>query len=162
EAFEFVTEEAPYRIRAIRVGDKVAILATPGQCPQVTAVDHCVEHRLKTDISVHGTAPCLGPLTVPSDKLTTAMGNNEYSQDAIVDRVRLLVTQQVRAEPHPQTLFEIALYLRLIEPLTSERLDVSALEDKYGPLLHQPGYTDPKVQGSYMVILPNSQYTRKL
>lgn len=283
EAFELITRDAPYRIRAIRVDDKVAILATPAQCPQVVAVDRCVDDKLKTEISVGGVAPCIGPISVPGDKVTITMGNNEllkeqlifgkplmetttssaisfsiylqgssepaarverrvgdYSKatadevlaflrigleqpagmlwrnvpeeaktpatinlivearsqgivgaasgatttravnelikahppgvlpgddeakSAIVQMVRTLVAEQVRADPRPEALFQISLYLQLIAPLTSERPDVSALEEKYGPLLHQSGYIDPKVQGSFMVLFPSSKYTRAL
>jgi hypothetical protein len=283
EAFEIITQDVAYRIRAIRVDDAVAILATPGQCPKVSAVDHCVDDRLKTELLVNGSAPCLGPITVPSDRVAIAMGNNDdrklelvfgkpllektssnsvsfaiylkgsqepaghverrvgdFSKavpdevlaflglglelpagmlwrnvpdemrtpaasariakarvagivsaasslttplevgellrthpfgvlpgdtevkDLIAEKIRSLVAERVRAEPRPRALFEIALCLRLMEPLTADKPDVSGLEAKYGPLLQLPAYADPKVAGSFMLLLPNSKYTRAL
>jgi len=92
EAFEFITSDVPYRVRAIRLDGKTAILATPGQCPQVTAIDHCVDRRLKTEVRVAGTAPCLGPISVPKDQITITMGNNEYLRETLVFGEPLLVT----------------------------------------------------------------------
>jgi len=283
EAFEIITQDVAYRIRAIRVDDELAILATPGQCPKVSAVDHCVDDRLKTELLVNGSAPCLGPITVLSDRVAIAMGNNDdrklelvfgkpllektsstsvsfaiylkgsqgpaghverrvgdFSKavpdevlaflglglelpagmlwrnvpdemrtpaatariakarvagivsaasslttplevgqlitthpsgvlpgdsevkDLIAEKLRSLVAERVRAEPRPQALFEIALCLRLMEPLTSDMPDVSALEQKYGPLLQLPAYAAPKVAGAFMLLLPDSRYTRAL
>lgn len=283
EAFQFVTKEAPYRVRALRIDNKVAILATPGQCPHVKALDRCVDDRLTTKLLVKGTAPCLGPLTVPEHHVTIALGNNEaareqlvfgepfmvptnapsisfalylgdgkepagfverrvndYSKalpdevlaflrhghetaagllyrnvpaelktsqvadaiaearaegvtsaassvttirdvndlikshpqgvlpgdaemrEIIVGKVKALIAEHVNADPKPDALFTIALLLRLMEPLTPEKPNLSALESKYGPLLNQPGFNDPKVQGSFMGLLPDSKYTRAL
>lgn len=283
EAFEFITRDVPYRVRAVRIDNKVAILATPAQCPQVAALDRCIDDRLRTEIRVAGTAACLGPISVPRDRVTITMGSNEYMKEelvfgtpllettnsdsisfaihlkgskdpaghverrvndfskalpdevvaflrvgyegpaamlwrnvpgelktpevlaevakaraegvavavssvasprgvndlikshpfglmpgdaetkrAIVAKIHTLVDELVRAEPKPETLFDIALYFRLSEPLTSERPDVSLLETKYGPLLKQAGYSDPKVQGSFMVLLPASKFTKAL
>jgi len=283
EVFEFLTNDSDYRIRAVHVGEKVAILATPGQCPRVTAVDQCANGRLKTEIQVGAPVSCLGPITVPADKVTITMGSNEYLREelvfdkpllettssnsisfavhlsggkepaanverrvddfsralprevisflragyerpaamlwrnvptelktdetsanvasarsdaiavaisaaatpraindlvmshpfgslpgdqdvraAIVNKVNSLVSELVAADPAPETLFTIALYARVVAPLSAEKLDVSALEEKYGPLLRKAGYADDKVQGSFMVLLPDSKYTRDL
>lgn len=283
EAFEIITRDVPYRVRAIRLDDKTGILATPGQCPQVTAIDHCVDRRLKTEIRVAGTAPCLGPISVPKDQITITMANNEFPREtlvfgepllvtggtvgvffslyldgskepagrvdrtvndlskalpeevlamlrhgyevpagllyrnvpgdlktadadrkiaevrvaqttkaaaavttprelgalikshplgilpgdeaakaAIAVRIQGLIDERIQAEPAPQTLFDIALIIRLSEAIGGDKPNVAALEAKYGPLLNQPGFNEPKFQGSFMVLLPNSKYTKVL
>lgn len=283
EAFEVITRDVPYRVRAIRLDDKTGILATPGQCPQVTAIDHCVDRRLRTEIRVAGTAPCLGPISVPRDQITITMGNNEFSREtlvfgepllvsggtvgvffslyldgskepagrvertvddfskalpdevlamvrhgyempaallyrnvsndlktqeldskiakarvaettkaaaavttprelraliksrplgvlpgddatkaAIAARIQALVDERIQAEPSPQTLFDIALIARISEDGGGDKPNVAALEAKYGPLLNQAGFNEPKIQGSFMVLLPDSKYTKVL
>jgi hypothetical protein len=283
EAFEIITRDVPYRVRALRLDDKTGILATPGQCPQVTAIDHCVDRRLRTEIRVAGTAPCLGPISVPKDQIAVTMGNNEFHKEtlvfgepllvtggtvgvffslylegskdpvgrvdrtvndlskalpeevlamlrhgyeepagqlyrnvpsnlktgeldgkitkarvaemtraaaavttprelrtliksrplgvlpgdeatkaAIAARVQGLIDELIQAEPAPQTLFDIALIVRISEDLGDDKPNVAALETKYGPLLNQVGFNDPKIQGSFMVLLPNSRYTKVL
>jgi hypothetical protein len=283
EAFELITKDVPYRVRAIRLDDKTGILATPGQCPQVTAIDHCVDHRLRTEVQVAGTAPCMGPISVPKNQITITMGNNEHPREtlvfgepllvaghtvgvffslylsgskepagrvdrtvndfskalpeevlamlrhgyeveagllyrnvpgdlktteadrkiaevrvalatkaaaavttpqqlgalikshplgilpgdetanaAIAARIQGLIDERIQAEPAPQTLFDIALFVRLSEAITDYKPNVAALEPKYGPLLNQSGFNEPKYQGSFMVLLPNSKYTKVL
>jgi hypothetical protein len=283
QAFEFFTREVPYRVRALRVDNKIAILATPGQCPQVTAIDHCVDRRLNTEVQVEGTAACLGPITVPKDRITITMGSNaglketlvfgeplmvtsasgsiffslyvdgskepagrvertvndfskalpdevlsmlrhghevpagllyrnvaaelkteeldhkivearvarttkaaaevvsprelgaliasrptgvlpgdDPTQAAIAARIQGLIDERIQAEPTPQTLFDVGLLVRLSEAVSDEKPNLIALEPKYGPLLDQAGFSDPKIQGAFMILLPDSKYTKAL
>lgn len=56
-------------------GGGAALVVTPGHCPHVVAADACRDERLRTTLSVDGTVPCIGALSVSDgDVLASVRG----------------------------------------------------------------------------------------
>lgn len=68
----------------------------------------------------------------------------------------------VQAEPKPDTRFLVVTLTGFYKKTIGEPLDVSAMDPKYGPLLQQDGFKDDKIQGSFMLLFPDSKYTKDL
>lgn len=87
DGFEFMMAESPYRIRALSTDTGTILLATPGECSHLRARERCVDGLFRTEVEAQGKVACLGPASVPGDRVLIAFEGSTEKQELVFGEV---------------------------------------------------------------------------